>query len=330
MKHVTLPRYGGPEVLTIAEAPVPEPAGEQLLVRVRAIGINRADCMQRQGLYPMPPGIGDIPGIEIAGEVAAIGPAVTRHRAGDRVFGLVAEGGYAEYALMDQGLAVPVPKQWGFVEGAAVIEAYCTAGECLFHLAGAKPGETVLIHAGGSGVGTAAVQMARHAGCQVLFTAGSPGKIEKIRALGGDAGTPVGINYKTHDFVEEGFRATAGAGADVILDFIGGDYLRRNIALLKEHGRVILIGVLGEAEASFDIRPMFRKRLTIRGFTLRAQPMAEKRAVVGRFAERWLPLLVAGAVKPVIHATLPFAQIRRAHEIMEANENFGKIVVTVE
>jgi putative PIG3 family NAD(P)H quinone oxidoreductase len=326
MLHVTLPRYGGPDVLTFAETARPAPSGEQLLIRVRAIGVNRADGMQRQGLYPMPPGVGDIPGIEIAGEVAALGPDAAQHRVGDRVLGLVAEGGYAEYALMDQGLAVTVPPHWSFVEAAAVIEAYCTAGETLFGLGELRAGESVLIHAAGSGVGTAAVQMARHSGARVLFTAGSQRKIAGIRALGGETG----IDYKTHDFVEEAFRATGGAGVDVILDAVGGDYLMRNIALLRERGRLVLIGVLSRPEASFDIRPMFRKRLTIRGFTLRAQPLPEKREVVRRFAERWLPLLAAGAVKPVVHAALPFAEVRRAHAMMEANENLGKIVLTLE
>jgi NADPH:quinone reductase len=326
MKVITLPRYGGPEVLTVAEAPKPQPGPEQLLVRVRAIGINRADCLQRQGLYPMPSGIGDIPGLELAGEVAALGHGAEDYAVGDRVLGLVAEGAYAEYAVMDQGLAAPLPESWGFVEGASVIEVFCTANETLFGLAKLGAGESVLVHAGGSGVGTAAVQMARHAGATVYFTAGSQRKIDRVLELGGHAG----FNYRTHDFVEEVFRATRGEGVDVIEDFVGADYLMRNIALLRETGRLVLIGILGGSVGSFDIRPMFRKRLRIFGFTLRAQALEDKRAVVRRFRDRWLPLLTAGTVTPVIHTAVPFAEARRAHEIMEANENLGKVVLTLD
>lgn len=326
MKVITLPRHGGPEVLTIAEVAKPEPGPEQILVRVRAVGVNRADCLQRQGLYPMPPGIGDIPGLELAGEVEAVGRGAGDHAVGDRVLGLVAEGAYAEYAVMDRGLAVPLPDSWGFVEGASVIEAFATANETLFGLAELQAGESVLVHAGGSGVGTAAVQMARHAGATVYFTAGSQRKIDRVVELGGHAG----FNYRTHDFVEEVFRATRGDGVDVIEDFVGADYLMRNISLLRERGRLVLIGILGGAVGSFDIRPMFRKRLRILGFTLRAQTLDDKRAVVRRFRQDWLPLLASGTITPVIHATVPFAEVRRAHEIMEANENLGKVVLTLD
>ena len=326
MQVITLPRYGGPEVLTVAEKPKPEPGPDQILVRVRAIGVNRADCLQRQGLYPMPSGIGDIPGIELAGEVEALGAGVGDHAVGDRVLGLVAEGAYAEYAVMDRGLAVPIPESWDFVEGASVIEVFCTANETLFGLAALQAGESVLVHAGGSGVGTAAVQIARHAAATVYFTAGSQRKIDRVLELGGHAG----FNYRTHDFVEEVFRTTRGEGVDVIEDFIGADYLMRNIALLRETGRLVLIGMLGGTIGSFDIRPMFRKRLKIFGFTLRAQSLENKRSVVRRFRDTWLPLLAAGTLEPVIHAAVPFGEARRAHEIMEANQNLGKVVITLD
>ena len=326
MRVVTIPRYGGPEVLTIEEAPIPEPGPEQIRVRVRAAGLNRADCLQRQGLYPMPPGIGDIPGLEVAGEVDTVGSDVTEHNPGDRVLGLVAEGGYADYAVMDRGLAVPVPEGWDFATAAAVIEAYCTANEAVFGLGELQEGQSALIHAGGSGVGTAAVQMARHRGAKVYFTAGSQRKIEAVRALGGD----VGINYKSYDFVEEVFRASDGEGVDVILDSVGGDYLMRNIGLLKVTGRLVLIGILGTPHSDFDIRPMFRKRLKICGFTLRAQALPDKRGVVRRFREGWLPLLADGTVKPLVHATVPFEDVARAHAMMEANENVGKIILTLD
>ena len=326
MKAVTLPRYGGPEVISIADLPKPAPGAEQVLVRVRAIGVNRADCLQRQGLYPMPPGVGDIPGLELAGEVEAVGPDVEDLRAGDRVFGLVAEGGYAEYAVIDQGLAVPIPEKLSFVEAAAVIEVFCTANETMFGLGDLKAGETVLIHAGASGVGTAAVQMAKHAGATVYFTAGSRGKVDRVVALGAH----LGINYKEDDFVEEILRATAGEGVDVIEDFIGADYLTQNLTLLKTTGRLVLIGLMGGDSGRLDIGLIIRKRLKVLGFTLRAQPLEEKRAIVRRFRDRWLPLLADGTITPIVHATLPFDQVRRAHEMMEANENFGKIILTVE
>ena len=326
MKVIVLPRYGGPGVLTVAEAQKPEPGPDQILVRVRAIGVNRADGLQRQGLYPMPSGISDVPGLELAGVVEALGPGVDDHKVGDRVFGLVAEGAYAEYAVVDHGLAVPIPNSWGFVEGASVIEVFCTANETLFELAGLQAGQSILIHAGGSGVGTAAVQMARHAGATVYFTAGSQRKINRVLELGGHAG----FNYHTHDFVEEVFRMTGGEGVDAIEDFIGADYLMRNIALLRETGCLVLVGILGQPIGDFAVRPMFRKLLRIFGFTLRAQSLDNKRAIVGRFRDTWLPLLAAGSVEPVIHAAVPFSEARRAHEIMEANENLGKVVITMD
>ena len=326
MKQVTLPAYGGPEVLTMADAAEPEPGPGELLVRVRAAGVNRADCLQRAGTYPMPPGLGNVPGLEISGEVVAAGSGVDSFAPGDRVFGLVAEGGYAEYALLDAGLAVPLPDGWGFAEGAAVIEVFCTANETVFELGGLDAGQALLVHAGASGVGTAAVQMAKHAGATVFFTAGSRPKVDRVLALGADHG----ILYKSEDFVEEVFRFTRGEGVDVVEDFIGADYLARNLSVLKPTGILLLVGFMGGRVASFDLGVMLRKRLSIRGFTLRAQSVANKRAIVRRFRMRWLPLLAAGSIRPVIHEVVPFADVRRAHEMMEANENFGKIILAMD
>ena len=326
MRQVTLPAYGGPEVLTMTEAPTPEAGPGELLVRVRAAGVNRADCLQRAGQYPMPPGLGNVPGLELAGEVAGTGAGVGSFRVGDRILGLVAEGGYAEYAVVDEGLAVPLPEGWTFAEGAAVIEVYCTANETVFELGDLGEGRSILIHAGASGVGTAAVQMARHAGATVYFTAGSRAKIDRVLELGADHG----ILYKTEDFVEEVLRITRGEGVDVVEDFIGADYLARNLAVLKPTGTLLLVGLMGGQVAPFDLGGMLRKRLSIRGFTLRAQPIANKRAIVGRFRERWLPLLAAGTLRPIVHATVPFGEVRHAHRMMEADENFGKIVLTLD
>ena len=282
MRQVILPAYGGPEVLTLAEAPEPEPGTGELLVRVRAAGVNRADCLQRAGTYPMPPGLGNVP-----------------------------------------GLAVPLPEPWSFVEGAAVIEVFCTANETVFELGGLREGESILVHAGASGVGTAAVQMAKQVGATVFFTAGSRHKLDRVLDLGADHG----ILYKTEDFVEEVLRITRGEGVDVVEDFIGAAYLARNLAVLKPTGTLLLVGLMGGQVSPFDLGGMLRKRLSIRGFTLRAQPVEDKRAIVGRFRERWLPLLATGAIRPVIHAVVPFAEVRRAHEMMEADENFGKIIL---
>ena len=326
MRQVTIPAYGGPEVLTMVGAPEPEAGPGELLVRVRAAGVNRADCLQRAGSYPMPPGLGNVPGLEISGEVVDAGAGVESFAPGDRVFGLVAQGGYAEHAVLDAGLAVPLPDGWSFAEGAAVIEVYCTANETVFELGGLDAGQALLVHAGASGVGTAAVQMAKHAGATVYFTAGSRAKIDRVLDLGADHG----ILYKTEDFVEEVLRITRGEGVDVVEDFIGADYLARNLAILKPTGTLLLVGLMGGQVAAFDLGGMLRKRLSIRGFTLRAQPVENKRAIVGRFRARWLPLLAAGAIRPVIDEVVPFAQVRRAHEKMEANANFGKIILALD
>lgn len=324
MKAVRVTTYGGPEVLEYSEMPEPTPGPEQLLVRVRAAGMNRADCHQRAGTYPMPPGLGNVLGLELAGEVIATGNDVNGFKSGDRVFGLVAEGAYAEVAVVDQGLAVPIPDSWSFAEGAAVIEVFCTANETVFELGGLVAGQSILVHAGASGVGSAAVQMAKHIGATVLFTAGSRFKIDRVLALGADHGIP----YKTYDFVEEVLRATGGEGVDVVEDFVGADYLSRNLGVLKPEGRLVLVGTMGGNAAELKLGPILRKRLSIHGFTLRAQSTAQKRAIVGRFRERWLPPLTKGSIRPIIHTCVSFNEVRRGHEIMEANENFGKIVLT--
>ena len=326
MRAVTISKFGAPEVLTLDEIPDPTPEPQHLLVRVRAFGINRADALQRAGNYPPPPGESDIPGLELAGEVMSCGSAVTDFAPGDRVFGLVGSGAYAEQALLDHRLAVAMPEGWDFTQAAAVIEVFCTAGETLFGRGDLKRGETVLVHAGGSGVGTTAIQMAKHIGATVYFTAGSDAKVGQVMALGADAG----INYKTHDFVEETMRLTGGAGVDVIEDFIGADYMGRNIAALKPNGRLVLVGLMGGSKCEFDLAPMLRRRLSIRGFNLRAQPVELKQALIARFKERWLPLLVDGTVRAIVHAVFPLEDTAAAHRVMEANENFGKLIVSVE
>jgi putative PIG3 family NAD(P)H quinone oxidoreductase len=327
MKAVTIPFYGGPEVLELAEIETPQPAADDLLVRVRAAGINRADCLQRTGTYPMPQGVSElVPGLEVAGVVEKVGDNVEGFAAGDRVFGLIAEGGYAEYALLDAGLALKIPDSWDFTTAAAVVEVFCTANETVFERGGLQSGESILIHAGASGVGTAAVQMAKHVGATVFFTVGSREKLHKVEALGGDHG----ILYKSHDFVEEVLRATAGEGVNQVEDFIGADYLMRNLSVLKPLGRLVLVGLMGGSTADFQMGSMLRKRLSILGFTMRAQSVAEKRGIIARLRDRWLPLLAKGTISPIVYATLPLERAGEAHAMMDANENFGKIILTVD
>lgn len=318
--------FGGPNVLRVSNMPEPTLGPEEVLLRVRAAGVNRADILQRQGKYPLPPGDNMIQGLEVAGDVVACGANAGKVREGDRVFGLVRGGGYAEYVAMDHLMAVQIPDKWSYVEAAAVIEVFCTAQETVFGLGELSAGQSILIHAGGSGVGSAAVQMARQAGARVIFTAGSEEKIARAMALGGD----VGINYKEQDFLEETLRATAGEGVDVIEDLVGADQMTDNLKALKSGGRLVLVGNLGGEQAQIPLWIMFARRLRILGFTLRNQTVVEKRAITERFRDRWLPLLVDGKMSTVIHGTIPFADAAEAHRTIERNENFGKVILVMD
>jgi putative PIG3 family NAD(P)H quinone oxidoreductase len=325
MRAVTLKGFGGPEVLTVSEAPTPTPGAEQVLVRVRATALNRADTLQRKGFYPPPPGESDILGLELAGEVESWGGAVKGFRKGQRVFGLVGGGGYAQYALIDHEMAMAMPDGWSFEQAAAVPEVYFTANETIFVLGELKQGESVLIHAGGSGVGTAGIQMAHHIGAKVYVTAGSPDKIDRCLALGADGG----INYKTQDFAEEIKRLTGGAGVDVVEDFLGASYLARNMAVLKNGGRLILVALMGGAKVEVDLSVLQRKRLKVLGSVMRSRPLSDKREITRRFKERWLPHLVSGALKPIIDTVFPMDKVQEAHAAMEENRNFGKILLAI-
>jgi NADPH2:quinone reductase len=325
MQVVIAPVPGGPEALTFAERPVPAPGPTQILVRVRAIGINRAEAMQRAGRYAPPPGESDVLGLELAGEVAALGAEVTHFADGDRVFGLVAAGAYAEFALVDAGLALPIPRAWDFATAAAVIETHCTANETLFTVGRLAPGESVLIHAGGSGVGTTAIQMAREAGAAVYATAGAAAKLDRALALGARAA----IDYHKEDFAAAVLRLTEGRGVDLVLDFVGASYMPRHLQILRETGRLVLVGLLRPASHPIDTSPILHKRLRVEGFTLRPQTVPAKRAIVARFASRWMKPLEDSAIRPLIYRRLPFAEIREAHRVLEANENIGKVVVTL-
>ncbi|RKU18953.1 hypothetical protein C6501_02005 [Candidatus Poribacteria bacterium] len=325
MKAIVRDRDGGPGVLQLSEVAPPQPTQTQLLVDVKATALNRADLIQRRGGYPPPPGESEILGLEIAGTVAGMGEAVTGFNEGDRVFGLVGGGGYAEQAVIDYRMAMCVPDEWSFEEAAAVPEVFFTANENIFTLGQLTDGESILIHAGGSGVGTAGIQIAHHAGARVFVTAGTPNKIDNCKALGAIAG----INYKQSDFVAEIERLTDGDGVDVVLDFIGAPYLARNLQILKTKGRLLQVGLMGGAVTEIDLGVVMRKRLQVIGSVMRPQSLDEKIAITQRFAQRWLPALKAGTLRSVIDSVYPLAQAREAHEYMEANRNFGKIILKI-
>ena len=325
MQAITITAPGGPDVLKLGTVPDPIPSPEQILVRVRATALNRADTLQRQGQYPPPPGESAILGLELAGEVEAVGSAVTTIAVGERVFGLVGGGGYAEKAVIDARMAMPIPEGWSFAQAAAVPEVYFTAQETIFTLAGLKRGETILIHAGASGVGTAGIQMARETGATVLVTAGSAEKIQRCVDLGATAG----CNYKEQDFAEWVQHATNGKGVDVIEDFIGAAYWDRNLKSLTLGGRLVLVGVMGGVKVETNLGLILRKRLQVFGSVLRTRTLADKIDITRRFQANWLPLLTAGRIEPIIDCRFPLEQAAQAHQYMEDNKNFGKIILEV-
>ena len=325
MKAITFENTGGPEVLKLTEVADPEPGPEQVLVRVRATALNRADLLQRLGRYPPPAGESDILGLELAGEIEAIGPEVTGCSTGDRVFSLVGGGGYAEKAVVNYRMAMPIPEGWTFTEAAAVPEAFLTGQETLFTLGALRKKETVLIHAAGSGVGTASVQMARLSGACVLVTAGTKEKIQKALELGANAG----CLYTEKDFAEWIREQTNDQGVDLIQDPIGAAYWDRNVQCLKENGRLVLFGLMGGVKREINLGILLTKRLTVMGTVMRSRPLSEKQHIIKRFQEQWLPHLASGALHPVIDSTFPLRQAAEAHRYMEENKNVGKIVLEV-
>ncbi|CAI8030691.1 Quinone oxidoreductase PIG3 [Geodia barretti] len=326
MKAITFATHGGPDVLRLEDVAEPTPTADELLVRVRASALNRADTMQRRGHYPPPPGESDILGLELAGEVEAIGANASGFKPGDRVFGLVGGGGYAEKACIDYRMAMPIPDGWDFVKAAAVPEVFFTANETLFTLGRLDAGETVLIHAGASGVGTAGIQMARQAGARVLVTVGSEEKVARTEALGAEAG----INYKTTDFAARVLELTDGAGVDLVQDFIGAAYWQNNLKCLKTAGRLVLVGLMGGAKVEVDLGLIMRKRLQVIGSVMRSQPLANKIAITERFRSRWLPELESGRLQPLIDTSFPLAEAAAAHQYMEDNRNVGKIMLVMD
>jgi NADPH2:quinone reductase len=325
MTAIVIRAPGGPEMLVSEQRPVPQPAEGEVLVKVAAAGVNRPDVMQRQGNYPPPKGATDIPGLEIAGEVAALGPGVTRWKIGDQVMALVVGGGYAEYCPAHESHCLPIPGGLSMKEAAAIPETFFTVWHNLFERGKLKRGETVLIHGGSSGIGTAAVQLAHQTGAKVITTAGSAEKCEACRTLGAD----LAINYKKEDFVSATKAATGGKGADVIVDIVGGDYIERNYEAAAVEGRVLQVAFQGSTKATVDFRRIMLKRLTHTGSVLRSRPVAEKSAIARGVEQNVLPLIAAGTVRPVMDSTFTLAQAAAAHARMESSAHIGKIVLTV-
>jgi NADPH2:quinone reductase len=326
MKAVLFDGKGGPEVVRLGEAEEPVPARGEVLVRVRASALNRADLLQRRGLYAPPPGTrAEIPGLELAGEVVRA-EGGSRWRAGDRVMAIAAGEGMAELAAVHERMLLPVPDGLSFEEAAALPEAGITSHDALFTLGGLRPGWTVLVHAVGSGVSTTAVQIARAAGATVIGTSRTREKLERAAALGMEHGVLVGRDDPR--FAEEVRRFTAGRGCPLVLDLVGAPYAAENLACVALRGRIVLVGTMGGASAEVDYRKLMQARASLVGTTLRVRPIEEKIAATQAFADEVLPLVAAGRVRPVVDVVLPAARAKEAHERMERNESFGKIVLT--
>ena len=323
MACIEITEPGGPEVLKPVKRPVPEPAADEVLIAVRAAGVNRPDCIQREGNYAPPPGVTDIPGLEVAGEIAALGKDVAGWKAGDKVCALVAGGGYAEFVTAPALQCLPIPEGLDMVEAAALPETFFTVWSNVFERAGLKEGEVFLVHGGSSGIGTTAIQVAARLGARVITTAGSEEKCRVCVELGAERA----VNYKQEDFVEAAKEFTEGKGVDVILDMVGGDYLPRNIKALAPDGRHVSIAFLGGAKAEINFMPVMLKRLTLTGSTLRPQTVERKGEIAQALRERIWPLIAAGEIKPVIHASFPLAEAAEAHALMESSQHIGKIML---
>ena len=324
MRAVVLESYGEPEVLTIREVPDPAPGPEEVVVEIVATALNRADLLQRRGFYPGPPMAHEIPGMELSGRVSGTGERVTLWQPGDEVMGIVGGGAYAERIAVHERQLMAVPKTVGVADAAAIPEVWITAFDALVVQGGLTSGRTALVHAGGSGVGTAAIQIAKAIGARIIVTA-SAGKVGRCLELGADAA----VDYAVADFVAATREFTDGRGADVILDVIGGDYVDRDIAAVAVGGRIIQVGVMGGGVTSVNVGMLLPKRAALIGTVLRARPLEEKIAITRRFATEILPFFASGVVHPVIDRRYPLDAIAAAHAAMEANENVGKILIDV-
>lgn len=325
MTAVELAGKGGPEVLVAGQVPTPEPAAGQILIKVAAAGVNRPDIQQRIGAYPPPPGHSKLPGLEVAGEVAAVGAGVTRWKIGDAVCALVNGGGYAAYCLAEEPVALPIPKGLDLVHAAAVPETFFTVWNNVFERGALKAGEWFMVHGGTSGIGTTAIQLAKAFGARVIATAGSAEKCKVCTDLGADRA----VNYRSEDFVAVARDITGGKGVDVTLDMVGGDYTERNIIAAAEDGRIVQIASLGGAEVKINVARLMMKRVTLTGSTLRPRTRDVKAGFARALESKIWPLLASGDVKVVLDSTFPLARAADAHRRMETSLHVGKIVLTV-
>jgi len=325
MTVVAISKPGGPEVLVPETRPVPEPGPNEILIKVEAAGVNRPDVSQRSGSYPPPPGASDLPGLEVAGEVVALGRDAKRHKLGDKVMSLVAGGGYAQYCIAQDAQAMAVPPSFSIEEAGATPETLMTVWHNVFERGALKAGESLLIHGGSSGIGTMAIQLAKAFGAKVIVTVGSSDKADACLKLGADRA----INYRTEDFVAEVKTATAGQGANVILDMVGGDYIERNYDAAAFDGRIVQIAFLGGAKSTVNFTRLMVKRLTHTGSTLRPRSNADKAAMVAAIEARAMTFLREGRVKPLMDSSFPLEKAADAHRRMETSEHIGKIVLRV-
>ena len=325
MLAIEIAAPGGPDVLRPAERPVPEPRVGEVLIKVRAAGVNRPDLMQREGKYPPPPGASDIPGLEVAGTIESVGSDAGQWRGGDRVCALVSGGGYAEYVAAPAPQCLPIPRPLDFVAAAGIPETFFTVWTNVFERGRLQPSESILVHGGASGIGTTAIQLARAFGSTVFATARSAEKCAACERLGATRA----INYREADFVAAVRDATGGRGVDVVLDIVGGDYVARNVEVLAVDGRLVQIGVIGGSRAQLNLVPVLQRRLTLTGSTLRPRSVAEKGAIARALRERVWPLLDAATIAPVVHATFPLRSAAEAHRVMEADTHIGKLVLVV-
>ncbi|MER6329976.1 NAD(P)H-quinone oxidoreductase [Streptomyces sp. NPDC001034] len=323
MHAITIPEPGGPEALVWDEVPDPQPGEGEVLVEVAASAVNRADILQRQGFYDPPPGASPYPGLECSGRIAALGPGVSGWAVGDEVCALLAGGGYAQKVVVPAGQLLPVPQGVDLVRAAALPEVACTVWSNVFMVAHLRPGETLLVHGGSSGIGTMAIQLAKAVGAKVAVTAGTKEKLERCAELGAD----ILINYREQDFVAEVKEATGGAGADVILDNMGAKYLDRNVQALAVNGRLAIIGLQGGAKGELNIGALLHKRAAVSATSLRARPLDEKAAIVAAVREHVWPLLAGGHVRPVVDRELPMPQAAEAHRVVEESGHIGKVLL---
>ena len=326
MKAIVFSQSGGPEVLAWSEVPDPVPGDGEVLVEVAAAAVNRADLLQRQSFYNPPPGSSEILGLECSGRIAALGPGVSGWGVGDRVCALLTGGGYAQKVAVPSGQLLPVPDSVDLVDAAGLPEAVCTVWSNVFMAAGLRPGETLLVHGGASGIGTTAIQLAKSLGATVLVTVGSKEKARRCVELGADAA----IDYKNEDFVERVHELTAGQGADVILDIMGASYLARNVDALAVNGRLVNIGMQGGSKAELDLGKLMRKRAAVLATTLRARPLEEKAAIVAAVREHVWPLVASGAFRVIVDRRVPLPDAADAHRAVEASDHVGKVLLVAQ